>query len=444
MLNGNLFFKGILSMKLSLFIMSFLVFLCAGCANLSTIGRTTSLNEAKAIHLDAAQRLVFSGKDGDICAEPSPDALQAYAASVGFGFTNKQLDASLAQAFGAGSTNIGLRTQSITLMRDHLYRICEASHNNKLNHGDVLQLLERSQDLTLGILAIEQLTGAVVQGQKQLNATSDSTVDDKPAKPNAALDKAIVDEASAKKALDDANVDYQKKNDLLVATQKDIVVETAKPTPDQAKIDTLKAQLTKQKTDSGESYLTKDDAQKGYDKVQKTTEDIKKKLPPNGKTVTTSDDVNVTEKSSTQQRELNPSIVTSVAQATYNIVNAVINKGHLTDACIGIITKYGNEVVQLSKARAEVENVQQLESGNEIDSKLKSGYKSKLNENQKIIKDLKDEIVSSQILIDTCKEVIKADLIVYQKTVGAINPGDKASGPEYKPADNPKGGTVGE
>lgn len=54
----------------------------AGCANLLTIERRSALpRHGTAIHLDAPQRIAYADKFGHVCAEPSPDALQAYASA---------------------------------------------------------------------------------------------------------------------------------------------------------------------------------------------------------------------------------------------------------------------------------------------------------------------------------------------------------------------------
>ncbi len=131
-----------------------------GCANFKTIGRSTRLpGGGVAIHLDAAQRVVVAS-DQKYCAEPSPDAIKTFAATLGFEL--KGLSDEKAAKITAGLqeyiTGSGIRTQSTTLMRDALYRICEAYYNGKLKEASVLHLLARSQDLTAVVLAIEQLT----------------------------------------------------------------------------------------------------------------------------------------------------------------------------------------------------------------------------------------------------------------------------------------------
>jgi hypothetical protein len=166
-----------------LVVLLLLAFAAVGCANYNSIDRTSRLPSndldndilhpaaAKAVHLDIKQRVLIA-KEGDasspdmVCAEPSPDALSAFA-SAASGGANAQgygnAAAALAMSEAAGS--VGLRTQSITLMRDALYRICEAYYNGQLTRADVKLLMTRNQDLTAAVVAIEQLTGAVVARQ---------------------------------------------------------------------------------------------------------------------------------------------------------------------------------------------------------------------------------------------------------------------------------------
>jgi hypothetical protein len=143
--------------------------LLSACANLQTVDRVSQLsvsngttNEGQAVHLDAQQRLLIATARG-FCAEPSPDALAAYASALGFGISNPTKQAaSLSNALSSNAGSIGLRTQSITLMRDALYRLCEAQQNGAIDDLQLAHLMTRSQDLTAVVLAIEQLTGAVV------------------------------------------------------------------------------------------------------------------------------------------------------------------------------------------------------------------------------------------------------------------------------------------
>jgi hypothetical protein len=155
----------------------------SACAEFYSIGRRTTLPAGSgqtgvAIHLDAQQRLMMVGRTGTYCAEASPDAMAAYAAALALGVSVPSQGAgSGAQASQSDIAAIGLRTQSITLMRDALYRLCEASANGTVSDVSATQLLGRSQDLTAVVVAVEQLTGATVAAQAALthSANADST-----------------------------------------------------------------------------------------------------------------------------------------------------------------------------------------------------------------------------------------------------------------------------
>lgn len=56
--------------------------------------------------------------------------------------------------------NIGLRTQTIQLLRDAMYRLCEAYFNSGIESGKMAPIIDRYQDAMVALLAIEQLTGA--------------------------------------------------------------------------------------------------------------------------------------------------------------------------------------------------------------------------------------------------------------------------------------------
>jgi hypothetical protein len=169
-------------------------FALTGCANMLTVGRTTLLPSGTnktvddkgkstfdsssggiAVHLDAQQRAIIHA-GARYCAEPSPDALAAYAASLGLGASVPGTGAgSGSSALSSAAASIGLRTQSIQLMRDALYRICEASNNGRINESDSAMLLRRSQDLTAVVVAVEQLTGAVIAQQAAVTTNAQAS-----------------------------------------------------------------------------------------------------------------------------------------------------------------------------------------------------------------------------------------------------------------------------
>ncbi len=152
--------------------------------------------KAESISIDAKQRVVISSlveeteteKEADprqqtirdrrttkivprICAEPSPDALSALASSLGgqgeLSSEKVQAALKLQGAFAQSETAayVGLRTQTIQLLRDGMYRLCEAYLSGALDQYSFNRLQRRYQNMTMGLLSIEQLTGAIVAPQ---------------------------------------------------------------------------------------------------------------------------------------------------------------------------------------------------------------------------------------------------------------------------------------
>lgn len=158
----------------------------SGCANLLSIHRQHNITPASGsvvggaeiTLIDAKQRAIISvqrksktaGQDKVVvCAEPSPDALQAVAASTAFSVRDAEDRlAQIANSLSESASNIGLRTQSIQLLRDAMFRICEGYAAHAIDDDEVTSLHRRYQNLMLGLLAIEQLTGAVATSQVAL------------------------------------------------------------------------------------------------------------------------------------------------------------------------------------------------------------------------------------------------------------------------------------
>ncbi|MBB3120653.1 hypothetical protein [Pseudoduganella violacea] len=120
--------------------------------------------------VDAKQRAVVTNiaydKDNKplrrYCAEPSPDALSAFAAKAGLDVSvPTKGDIGYSQAFSEGAASIGLRTQSIQLLRDIMFTNCEAFINAGVTEFGLETLQRRFQSTMVAVLAIEQLTGAV-------------------------------------------------------------------------------------------------------------------------------------------------------------------------------------------------------------------------------------------------------------------------------------------
>ena len=161
-----------------------LCLLGSGCAYLTTYTKQVDLNAGSALSVDVKQRIVFSqsvlvdrkdassGKVTATCAEPSPDALTVLGASGGLSFNGGAAGAdkvvNLSGAFAENGAFVGLRTQSIQLLRDQLYRLCEGYASGAINDSEFKAMQRRFQSTVMGLLAIEQLTHPVVAGQALL------------------------------------------------------------------------------------------------------------------------------------------------------------------------------------------------------------------------------------------------------------------------------------
>jgi hypothetical protein len=167
--------------------------------------------------MDIQQRVLVMNHLGRYCSEPSPDALAAFAAAVGIGAgtpTGQAVSAAIGGQSSAAS--VGLRTQSITLMRDALYRMCEAYANDAVGPAQIATLLGRSQDLTAVILAVEQLTGAVVANQAALTGTTSAD-----ASATALSTQKIFEQASANVERHQNRLDAAESNLATAKTERD-------------------------------------------------------------------------------------------------------------------------------------------------------------------------------------------------------------------------------
>lgn len=152
-------------------------FQLAGCANWSSVYRDFSVDDGTGAMVDIKQRAVIASthkvttKKGEeeittskviVCAEPSPDSLSAYAAELSAEASIPDKAAlQLAGALQESASFVGLRTQSIQLLRDSMYRLCEGYMSGALDRAQYEILVRRYQKYMVALLGIEQLTGVV-------------------------------------------------------------------------------------------------------------------------------------------------------------------------------------------------------------------------------------------------------------------------------------------
>lgn len=144
-----------------------LLILTSGCS--STIHKLAPVGGINSLSVDAKQRLVLVNENGGpnqnkriVCAEPSPDALVAQSAALSANLTTpKAVGAALGVAQKESAGSIGLRTQTIQILRDGYYRICEAYQNGALKERQYRQVLLGVDSFIATVAAIETLGGTV-------------------------------------------------------------------------------------------------------------------------------------------------------------------------------------------------------------------------------------------------------------------------------------------
>lgn len=208
-----------------------LVSMVNGCASMTHYNEERTVGANKAIFIDAKQRGVYSVKKTQggiswegICAEPSPNAISALAATLGVDLTltdKGKLGVSQSIAESVGS--IGLRTAAIEALRDIMYRNCEAYALGGISTFGLETLQRRFQSTMVAILAIEQLTGAVRAPAVVLSGASSAgspeviaDLTNKTEVARQSLSDAKTAEAKAKEKYDGAvsnRIDTEKKRD---------------------------------------------------------------------------------------------------------------------------------------------------------------------------------------------------------------------------------------
>lgn len=157
-----------------------------GCGNWDAVYRKHDFKSGNSAITDIKSRAIISSvsppSNGNeaalrVCAEPSPDALTAYAAELAV----KQdvagkTAASLAGGYQGSAAFTGMRTQSIQLLRDQLYRLCEARLNGWIQDDAYKMLLARNQRFTLALMTIENLSQVAQVPTVTLSSKSAATI----------------------------------------------------------------------------------------------------------------------------------------------------------------------------------------------------------------------------------------------------------------------------
>lgn len=349
--------------------------LLSGCANLNSVYREFDVEKSRSVSIDAKQRVVIATprkywdpqinreitKGVSVCAEPSPDALSAYANSVGASAQGSNGEAQKLAIQGALSASesaafVGLRTQTIQLLRDGMYRICEGYLSGALGEKEFATLQRRYQNLMMGLLAIEQLTGAVTPRPVTLNtAASSGTGGDTQKEQDAvaAAQKTLAtDNAALAKAKNDVEVQDTKvkayvktladKKSTLADKQR--ALASTPPTTSTADVKSASDDVSTANDDLNSAKKTLSDLKIEQDLRQanskadtdalRTSQDalVAAQLRVNASTSTRSDVAD------NQSNKMDPETSKALAVQIEKIVQDVISTSFIQDTCLSVLT----------------------------------------------------------------------------------------------------------
>lgn len=127
---------------------------------------------------DAKQRVILSMPRKDstqriVCAEPSPDVAQAISEALKIGFSvdlakasgadasnNKTVGLDFGRSSAASVAQLGERLAVVQLLRDRMYRACEAYANGAIGEAAYTLLMARNDKTMMSLLSNELAAGA--------------------------------------------------------------------------------------------------------------------------------------------------------------------------------------------------------------------------------------------------------------------------------------------
>lgn len=149
---------------------------CCGCAPVIHKQFSVETDPPISLSIDAKQRIAWvltrkavrpsgssSGQtvtptDRVICAEPSPDAMVGIAAALGLDVPFRGGSVGFEGKLAEAVSQMGTRTQTIQLLRDGLYRACEAYLNGVLDETDYETVLRHYDSTMIMLVTIDGLT----------------------------------------------------------------------------------------------------------------------------------------------------------------------------------------------------------------------------------------------------------------------------------------------
>ena len=208
---------------MKIMIIGLMVLLLSSCsANWNSIYRKHDFNVGsmsegsvhESVFVDINQRAILSG-NGTVCAEPSPDAMQAYAAELAAsGSLNEKARGELAAAVQASAAYVGVRSKNIQLFRDEFFRLCEARMNDTLDDAQYNVLFARLQRYSVALAAIEELNQGGIAPAVILSSNGTASIGDSAKKQQELSD--VTNELAAAKKLPQTHPQMRQKLKLWI------------------------------------------------------------------------------------------------------------------------------------------------------------------------------------------------------------------------------------
>lgn len=202
-----------------IFCISSALFILSACDRTGVIFKELNVNDGTGVTVGARQRAILvkanagrkgyhgmkghAGQGGRdiVCAEPSPDAMAAIASSLslqgsvqGGGAAPGKAQGGLASSIAESAASIGLRSQTIQLLRDQLYRACEAYMNGAIAEFQYNAIINNMDRVIISALAVDALGGSPVAPAVAIGTKASSEA---PADPEKKADGGAVVKANA-------------------------------------------------------------------------------------------------------------------------------------------------------------------------------------------------------------------------------------------------------
>lgn len=233
---------GVSMMRISGFIgLMAVIAALGGCAKDQYFLKSADISSASLV-TDAKQRAILTFPATDqregakvatrriVCAEPSPDVAQALSSALQAGLTldlgkvigantaNKALGFDFGQSSSASVAQLGERLAVVQLLRDKMYRACEAYANGAIGEAAYTLLLARNDKSMMSLLSNEMAAGAFGRSLATLGGQASAANTGVDAKALAEQQARVKSAAAALKTA--ATADTPKKADIDAAAAK--------------------------------------------------------------------------------------------------------------------------------------------------------------------------------------------------------------------------------